>query len=230
MNTVRTLVVEDEPRLAQAHRVYVQRIPGFEQAGVAHDGARALRLLDAAEAAGAPVDLVLLDMYLPDGHGLDWCRTMRGRGHRADVIAVTSARDVETVRAAVSLGVVQYLIKPFTFASFRAKLQAYARYRAELPGAAAGQHEVDRAFAALRGGGTGAGLPKGLSEDTLVRVLEHLRVTDGDTSAAELAELVGVSRVTGRRYLEHLVEQGRLQRTPRYGAAGRPEYGYRWVC
>lgn len=218
-----TLVVEDDPRLADAHRQYLERVPGFTAAGVAHSGAQAMRLLEAV-----PVDLVLLDMHLPDTHGLDWCRAVRARGRAVDVIAVTSARDVATVRSAVSLGVVQYLIKPFTFVTFRDKLGAYARFRNELPGegVAAGQHEVDQAFAALRG--TRSGLPKGLSDATLQRVVTHLRSAAGDTSAAELAEVVGISRVTARRYLEHLAEGGQLARSPRYGAAGRPEVGYRW--
>ena len=71
-------------------------------------------------------------MNLPDRHGLDVIRAMRAGGHQADVIAVTSARDLDVVRAAVSLGVVQYLLKPFVFATLRDRLVAYRAYRAQL--------------------------------------------------------------------------------------------------
>ena len=111
---IRVLVVEDEPVAAEAHRVYVERLPGFSVAGVVHSGGEALRFCERE-----PVDLVLLDFYLPDTHGLAVCRSLRAAGLPIDVIAVTSARDLGLVKAAVSVGVVQYLLKPFTFATLR---------------------------------------------------------------------------------------------------------------
>jgi response regulator of citrate/malate metabolism len=222
---IRVLVVEDDPLLAAAHRRYVERVDGFTPVGVVHSGASALAFL-----GREPVDLVLLDFFLPDTSGLDVCRELRRAGHPADVLAVTSARDLDLVRAAVSLGVVQYVLKPFTFALFREKLESYAAYRAELERAEGGdavQQDVDRLFAALRRPSV-EGLPKGLSAETYERVLDHLRRTGEDVSASDLAAAVGASRVTARRYLEHLVDQGLVDKTLRYGGAGRPEQLYRW--
>ena len=105
LTTFRVLVVEDEPVALEAHAAYVGRVPGFAVAATAATSHEALRALQSTE-----VDVVLLDMNLPDRHGLDVIRAMRAGGHRADVIAVTSARDLDVVRAAVSLGVVQYLL------------------------------------------------------------------------------------------------------------------------
>lgn len=218
------LVVEDEPLIAEAHRAYVARVPGFDVVASVNSGRDALRFVETA-----PVDLLLLDFYLPDMTGLDVCRTLRARGRYVDVIAVTSARDVDVVRAAVSLGVVQYLLKPFSFASFRDKLQRYAEYRehvAESVGAAA-QSDVDRALGSLRGSRQVA-LPKGLAAETLQVVVDVLRTAPGPMSASEVGDAVGVSRVTVRRYLEHLVDAGSVERAPRYGRAGRPENGYAW--
>ena len=101
-------------------------------------------------------------MHLPDGHGLDLLQRLRAGGRPVDVIAVTSARDPEVVRRAVAQGVVQYLLKPFTFAAFRAKLEQYADYRARLARAAADvvQDEVDQLFGALRARPTGARCPR----------------------------------------------------------------------
>ena len=116
MREIGVLIVEDEPVAADAHVAYVGRVRGFGVRGKAHDGAEAIRQLGDPSSG---IDMVLLDMYLPDMHGLDVVRAMRTAGHRADVIAVTSARDLEVVRAAVSQGIVQYLLKPFTFAALR---------------------------------------------------------------------------------------------------------------
>jgi response regulator of citrate/malate metabolism len=173
------------------------------------------------------VDLLLLDLHLPDVHGLQFARSLRAAGHQADVIAVTSARDLTVVREGVSLGVVQYVLKPFTFATLRDRLVRYAEFHASA-GEASGQDEVDRALATLRAPGPAA-LPKGLSSPTLERVTVALRDSGEGLTATGLAEVVGISRITARRYLEHLVDAGRAARAPQYGTVGRPELQYRWV-
>jgi response regulator of citrate/malate metabolism len=219
---IRVLVVEDDPVAADAHLLYVGRVPGFTAVGKAHTGAEARRLLDRT-----PVDLLLLDLHLPDVHGLQLARTLRASGHHADVIAVTSARDLAMVREGVSLGVVQYVLKPFTFATLRDRLVRYAEFR-RTAGEAGGQEEVDRALATLRAPGPAA-LPKGLSAPTLERVTAALRDTAEGLTASGLAQVVGISRITARRYLEHLVDAGRAARSPQYGQVGRPELVYRWI-
>ncbi|MER6046794.1 response regulator [Streptomyces sp. NPDC001793] len=219
---IRVLVVEDDPVAAAAHALYVGRVPGFAVSGTVHSGAGARRHLDRH-----PVDLLLLDLFLPDGHGLQLVRTLRAAGHAADIIAVTSARDLAMVREGVSLGVVQYVLKPFTFATLRDRLLRYAEFRAT-SGEASGQDEVDRALAALRAPRPAA-LPKGLTAATLQAVTEALRAAaGGGLTAAQTAADVGISRITARRYLEHLVESGRAARAPQYGQVGRPELRYRW--
>ena len=222
---VRVLVVEDEALAAEAHAAYVTRLEGFEVVGVARSAADAARFLT----QDRHVDLVLLDMHLPDGHGLGLLQRLRAAGHLCDVIAVTSARDADVVRHAVAQGVVLYLLKPFTFATFRAKLEQYAAYRARLAAAPdeVVQDEVDRLFGSLRPspGGTP---PKGMSPETLREVTSALRAAAAPMSATEVAEAVGASRVTARRYLEHLAETGQAERRPRYGGSGRPEMEYVW--
>jgi response regulator of citrate/malate metabolism len=222
--TVRVLVVEDEELAAEAHAAYTARVEGFEVAGVARSAAEAARFL-----AGDPgVDLILLDLHLPDGHGLGLLQKLRAAGHRCDVIAVTSARDVDVVRHAVTQGVVLYLLKPFTFETFRTKLQQYAAYRAELAATSpqVAQDEVDRLIATLRQ--SPGGLPKGMSAETMREVTAALRAAGRPLSATEASELVGTSRVTARRYLEHLADTGQVERHQRYGGGGRPEVEYRW--
>lgn len=221
--TIKVLVVEDDPVAADAHALYVGRVTGFEVAGIAHSRAEAVRVLERKE-----VDLLLLDLYLPDGHGLALVRSLRAAGHLADVIAVTSARDLAIVREGVSLGVVQYVLKPFTFATLRDRLTRYAEFRSSA-GEASGQDEVDRTLATLRTPRSGATLPKGLSGPTLEAVTRTLRESPQGLTATEAAAAVGIARITARRYLEHLVTAGRAVRAPQYGQIGRPELQYRWI-
>lgn len=222
---ITVLVVDDDPIACSAHVAYVDRIPGFRAVGGAATAAAAIRRLSAT---GEPaVDLILLDMNLPDRHGLELLRTLRAAGHRADVIAVTSARELEVVRSAVSSGVVQYLLKPFAFATLRERLERYAAYRHSVagPARAAGQSEVDALLGTLRAPGTAPAT--GLLAQTVAASAARLQAA-GELSAPQLAQELGTSRVTARRYLEHLVQIGSADREHRYGGAGRPVVLYRW--
>ncbi|OLS96334.1 hypothetical protein BJF90_11295 [Pseudonocardia sp. CNS-004] len=220
---IRILVVEDDPVAAAAHASYVERVRGFTTAATAASGAEALRAL-----ATTPVDLVLLDVHLPDTNGLEVLRRMRATGHTTDVIMVTRARDVAVVQAAVAFGATQYLVKPFTFSAVRRKLEGYLEYRERLgAGPVVAQDDVDELFGRLRTPVEAGGLPKGVSRESLDAVRAALEGGGGRT-AAEVADAVGASRVTARRYLEYLVETGLADRTARYGPTGRPQAEYRW--
>lgn len=222
---IRTLIVDDDFRVAALHSAYVAKVPGFTVVGEAGTGAEALRLV-----ASTQPDLVLLDIYLPDISGLEVIRTIREAGaSRVDVIAITAARDVESLRSAMHGGVVHYLIKPFRFAALAERLQSYAamcRRLAQL--LEADQDTVDRLYHIMRRGATES-LPKGLSRPTLDLVTRILNDAGRDLAAAELAELASLSRVTARRYLDHLVQVGRVTVIMRYGSPGRPEHRYHLV-
>ncbi|MGE0299496.1 MAG: response regulator [Pseudonocardia sp.] len=219
------LIVEDDPLSAEALTSYVERVPGFTVAGHARTGREALQRL-----ATGGADLVFLDIHLPDTTGLDILRRLRGAGNTVDVVAVTRARDLAVVRAAVAFGVTHYLVKPFTFASVRQRLEAYRafRRRAEEGEPLVAQKDVDALVGELRDAREGlTAPPKGISEESLRAVVAAIRGR-GAMSAAEVAADLGVSRVTARRYLEHLVETGLVHRRARYQGAGRPELEYTW--
>jgi response regulator of citrate/malate metabolism len=221
---IRTLVVDDDAMTASIHRSYVERVRGFEVVGEAHSGAEALELVQRLEP-----ELVLLDIYLPDMSGLDVLRRLRARGEpRIDVIAVTAAKDVNTLREAIHGGVVHYLVKPFFFDALRERLEAYAALHGRLERLREPEQEdIDHVFSLLRSHGRKS-LPKGISAPTLALVVEALRA-GGEVTAVEVAERAGVSRGTARRYLEYLAATGASELTLRYGATGRPEHLYRWV-
>ncbi|QLD11068.1 response regulator [Microbacterium oleivorans] len=220
------LLVDDEALTLDLHRQYVQRLEGFRVVAECSGARSALSALLERPTAG-DIELVLLDMTMPDGSGLDVLRHVRARARNVDVIAITSVRDADVVRQAVALGAVQYLVKPFTFADFRERMSQYARFRerADETTGAATQAEIDAMLGALRP--VAAPAPKGLTPETLERVSIRLRDA-GALSAREAAEALGMSRVAARRYLEHLADAGRAERAQRYGAPGRPEAEYRW--
>ncbi|MFD7309474.1 response regulator [Promicromonospora sp. NPDC059942] len=236
----RTLVVEDDPVVATVHRGFVESHPRFVVVGEARTGADALRLVSALRP-----DLVLLDLHLPDIGGLDVLQRLRMLpGPPVDVVATTAVRELDSVRQAMAGGVLAYLVKPFTSAALRERLDEVWQRREDVRRAqdTLDQDEVDQLLAGPRSADR---LPKGLSgrsRDLVRAALARLcaGAADGagagpgagataprDASAAEVAEAVGMSRVSARRYLEHLVTEGYAQVAPRYGATGRPENRYR---
>jgi len=224
---INVLLVDDEALTLELHRSFLGRLEGFRVVGEC-TGARAAVTAVLEQPPAEGIDLILLDMTMPDGTGLDVLRHIRAHASHVDVIAVTAVRDAEVVRQMASLGVAQYLVKPFAFGVFRERLEQYREFRRRAEDAAgqATQSEIDALLGAMRPSAPVA-LPKGLSPESLERVSAAVR-DGGPLSASETAGRLGMSRVAARRYLEHLAEAGRVERSARYGGPGRPESEYRW--
>jgi response regulator of citrate/malate metabolism len=216
------LVVDDDFMVASIHTRFVDRTDGFRVVGQAATGQHALE-----EIARLRPDLVLLDVHLPDLSGIEVLRRLRGEGNDVGVVMVTAAREADTVRAAVAGGAAHYLVKPFEHADLVSRLHAFREtlHALEHVGDQAGdQADIDAIFSPVGAGR--AALPKGLSPETADAVLRVL-AEQGEVSATETAERVGVSRVSARRYLEHFVAAGRVTVRLQYGGPGRPERRYR---
>lgn len=224
------MIVEDDLLIAEAHRTYLSRLEGFSAVAVVHTARDAMQTAAAAAATDSPVDLVLLDLGLPDASGISLASALAGLRPAPDIIAITSERDLEMVRAAVAHGALAYLLKPFTFAAFRDRLERYRRYRSALPAGvdAASQEEVDRAMAELRVATDKSVGPKGAAPQTNDDIARAVRDDTSGVTADEVAKKVGVSRVTAWRYLERLADEGTVTRTTDYGGAGRPKTRYQW--
>lgn len=224
---IRTLIVDDDYRVASIHSAYVARVPGYVVIGQAHTADEAGESIAALEP-----ELVLLDLYLPGGHGLELIRKVAGSGgERPDFIVITAARDVASVRDAIRLGAVHYLVKPFGFDKLGERLTTYRDLQRRLTSTGdADQHQVDELYALLRTPAPTrpqAVLPKRHSAPTLALISEAVRAAADDVSAAEVGEIVGISRPTAQRYLSYLAEQGAIELRLRYGGPGRPEQRYR---
>ena len=222
---IRTVVVDDDYRVAAIHAAYVSKVEGFEVIAQVHNAAAAVEAVRRLRP-----DLLLLDLYLPDEHGLDQVARLRRENHLpVDVIVITAAKDADSVRAAMQHGALHYLLKPFSFPALRDKLLSYAQMRSRLATLrTADQRGVDRVYGALRATSQLTG-SKGRSDYTLETVESLLAQTADDLSATEIAERTGMSRATAQRYLTHLHDLGRVTVRLRYGVSGRPEHGYRWT-
>ncbi|OKH76307.1 chemotaxis protein CheY [Mycobacterium sp. SWH-M1] len=215
------LVVDDDFMVAEIHRRFVERVDGFRVVAVARTGGEALT---AAHELGP--DLILLDVYLPDMTGLEVLQRLRADGDRVGVIMITAARELDTVSGALDGGAADYLIKPFEFDQLQTKLLAFAA-RADALESAAGvdQSLIDSLFGGQAATPAAKVLPKGLGAETGELVLAAVRDA-GEVSAAECADVVGISRVSARRYLEHYLSAGTVELRLQYGV-GRPERRYR---
>lgn len=222
---INVLVVDDDFMVVKINSGFVTKVDGFHVIGTAHSAEQAL-----ASIKDLHPDLVLLDLYLPDLFGLEVINRMRAAGHDCDVIVISAAREVEAVRGAARHGVANYLLKPFDFDDLRVRLELYAAQRAHRRGTVINsQADVDRLLTGAGvGQSTAPALPKGMSVETAELVKRTLHATDGTLSATECATHVGISRVSARRYLEHLSAIGQAEVSLRYGATGRPERRYRW--
>ncbi|MDQ1082873.1 MULTISPECIES: response regulator [Microbacterium] len=225
---IRTFVVEDDPRALATHVSYLERLGAFEIVGVAATIASAQEGVLAAHRGIPPLDLLLMDLTLPDGRGTDLARFLRFHSVDVDIIAITGDRSVDAVRTCLALGAVQYLIKPFGFRTFKDRLDGYLRYRrgSDAIDRRTTQEEIDALLTMRRTGPTA--LPKGLTKTTYDVICEHVHRHGRPTSATEVGLACGVSRVTARRYLEHLADLGLCVRTHRPGGMGRPEIDYVW--
>lgn len=210
MANLTVLVVDDDFRVANMHAGIVAAMPGFTVTATANT------LADAR--AASPVDLALVDVYLPDGSGIDFVRELR-----CDSMVLTAATEASVIRAALAAGAVSYLVKPFATTELAARLSGYARYRKILSTPDLGAGDVDAALDALRPRRTVAPSPTGVVSPTKKLVLEALQTSTAPMSAAEVSAAIGISRATAQRYLASLATTGEATVGLRYGTTGRPE-------
>jgi response regulator of citrate/malate metabolism len=214
------LVVDDDFRVAELHAQVVSSVIGFAVADVVGSVAAARDVV-----RETPVDLALVDVYLPDGSGIDLIRELD-----CDSFVLGAAGEGGTVRRAMAAGTLVYLVKPFANTELARRLAAYAQYRRIVESPELTQTEIDTALAALRPvlPTSGATAPAARSV-TKELVMTALRESEQPMSAGEVAMATGVSRATAQRYLAALVAKGQLRMQLRYGNTGRPEQEYRLV-
>lgn len=222
------VIIEDDPMVASINKSYVEKTPGFAVQGVFKSGADALGFIK----KNLP-DLIILDFYTPRMNGDEFLDCLHRENLRPAVIMVTSANSAETVRDLLLRGVMDYLVKPFEFERFRGALERFRSSRELIrnAGSGMGQAELDRLFSGsgTAGGSGSAELPKGMNGKTLEMIRDWMKEhRERQYTSEEIAEEVGLSRITVRRYVNYMVETGELNSHIDYQTGGRPGILYQY--
>ena len=226
MNSIRTIIAEDDPRIAEIQYRFIEKLDSFEAIGLAHNLEDCREMIDILEP-----DLILLDIHFPDGNGLEFLKALRDENLNIDVILVTAARDVESVKAAMHGGVFDYIVKPLEFSRMRDSLSRYRDHVERLNALdTVEQSDIDgllpRAKSDSPANRPANNLPKGIDALTLNKVRELFQSAPLSQGAEMVGQNIGISRTTARRYLEYLVSTSELVVDVSYGGVGRPERHY----
>lgn len=219
----KVLIVEDDPMVAMINEQYVMKNKNFSVCGKCKDGLSALEFLEINS-----IDLIIMDVYMPKLDGFEALRQIRKKQISADVIMVTAANDRDSLEEALHLGIVDYLVKPFTFDRFQTALQKYITQQKALNELdTLNQKSIDFIIDSSRKKNEDLH-PKGIQEKTLSIISNHLKGNKNKwLTGDEIAEKTGITAVTVRRYMNYLVESGKAQGEINYETGGRPCMLYR---
>ena len=210
---MRVLIIEDDPMVAMIHTEY------FKKKELTDDLSHVTSIESAREyLANNEVDLVVLDNYLIDGQGIEFLPELKGY----PIIMITAANDIQTVEAALTNGVVDYLVKPFTYERFSQAVDKVQDYVSLLSKEKINQDLIDDYLNSGRVEEEEDSLPKGLSRITLKKVLENIKEQERGFTTQQVADDLDISRITIRKYLNHLVNINVLSEDAEYYTSGRP--------
>ncbi|WP_313997390.1 response regulator [uncultured Paenibacillus sp.] len=226
---IQVIIVEDDVRNAEINRRFVEKVDGFHTVGIATDGRQAADLLEIVSP-----DLVLLDLYVPHVSGFDLLRRIKLHHTRTDIIMITAAKELHTIREAIHGGVFDYILKPVIFNRLRETLEKYRSFRGKITAleqegaeASVDQHKIDELLRPGDGEKQRPVYPKGIDQLTLDKVTVYMMHAAAPRTAEQVSADLGISRSTSRRYLEFLVSSGKVAADLSYGSVGRPERVYR---
>ncbi|WP_338451163.1 response regulator [Niallia oryzisoli] len=220
---IKVVLIEDDLMVQEVNRQFVNQVDGFEVIGTANNGIQGLEMIRQLKP-----DLALVDVYMPDQDGLETLFKVRSEAHKVDIIAITAASDIETVRSFIQNGAFDYIVKPFKFERIKKSLENYRAFCLQLSEKGnISQKELDEIFFKKEEHESGEKedygiLPKGLNQLTLDKIMEYLSHCKESLSAESVAEGVGLARVTVRRYLDFLEKCGKVELDIYYGGVGRP--------
>ncbi|TLS36578.1 response regulator [Pseudalkalibacillus caeni] len=222
---ITVLLIEDDPMVQEVNRQFVERVNGFKVIDKADNGKEGMKKIKELKP-----DLVLLDVFMPTKDGLEVLYQIRKGQLSTDVIAITAASDSETIKTMLQNGAVDYIVKPFKFERIKKALENYRDFRGNLSNKETlSQEQIDQMLMKTTGNQRveeKIDLPKGLNNSTLKQIKEYISRQSIAQSAEDVAEGIGIARVTARRYLEYLKETGQIELSVQYGTVGRPVNRY----
>lgn len=226
MNPIKTIIVEDDPQIAEIQSRFISRVEHFELVGIAHTLEDAADLVDVFSP-----DLILLDIHFEQGNGVDFMWQIRQKSRQTDFILITAAKEAETLQDAIRGGAFDYILKPMNFTRFQGALESYKQFKHKLDKVQdVNQNDVDELMHTQTGQDTQANaerMPKNIDAITVAKIKKALDEHQNESiSAEELGQIIGMSRTTARRYLEYLVTVNSVTPNLVYGSVGRPERLY----
>lgn len=223
MEHIQTVIIEDDEKIAEIQRIFTEKIEGFVVTGIAHSIREGEEMLEVLKP-----DLVLLDIFFPDGNGLELLWRIRKKHRETDIVLITAAKERDIFQEALRGGVFDYILKPLNFTRFRHMLNRYLTHRKKLQKITTiNQQDVDILLHQEKKEVMQADLPKGIDPITLRKITDIIEtIGEEGINADQAGEKIGVSRTTSRRYLEFLVSNGVIKADLFYGTLGRPERKY----
>ncbi|MCA1010473.1 response regulator [Halobacillus halophilus] len=218
---IEVLLIEDDPMVQEVNRQFIERVSPFQVVDVASDGKEGVRL-----AKELSPHLIILDIFMPEQDGVEALKEIRKHAFDVDVIVITAANDKDTIRSMFRHGAVDYLIKPFKFERLQQALTNYRDFRSEMSGTGGLQQQQIDELVGSKIDQDVKELPKGLNQQTLEQIITFLSRNSDALSAEQVADGVGMARVTARRYLEYLQRIGDVEIDIQYGGVGRPVNRY----
>lgn len=224
---IKVLIVEDDPMVREINSKFLSKVDGFELVEVSPNIQGAREVLKESN-----IDLVLLDVFLPDGNGIELLKWMRSEKIEADTILITAENSKRAVEEAFKYGLFDYLVKPFKFNRFKEALENYKGMKRTFDEVECfDQSSIDEHVLYLKKSiqksDEDSNYIKGVSAKTYSKIIEYLKEITGEKKTAEeIADAIGLSRVTVRRYLEKMSEEGKVNIIQEYGKIGRPTNFY----
>ncbi|UUV19528.1 response regulator [Fusobacteria bacterium ZRK30] len=217
------VIIEDDPMVSMITEKIINSVGEFRVVKTFKEGKKAIKYLEQNH-----VELIILDMFLPDTNGLVTLETIRKKKIGVEVIFLTASNNTVEIERAFKLGAIDYLIKPFDFNRLKDSLGRYLNKKSNILGKEVlSQGEVDKLF--LRNKTKGSSV-KGISEKTLKKIMDVLLLDPSkEWSSKEISDILNTSTVTVKKYLDHLMELGRVENSIYYGSVGRPEYKYKVI-
>nr|WP_078381466.1 response regulator [Sutcliffiella halmapala] len=219
---IKVLLIEDDPMVQEVNKEFITSVEGFVVEAVAGNGEEGIQLVKKMQP-----DLIILDVFMPKKDGIKTLQELRKQKINADVIVVSAAKDKETIKLMLQNGAMDYILKPFKFSRIKQALEKYRQYRESLKESGTmSQEQLDLLLYTENAQKGGENLPKGLNDFTLKEVITFLREQVKPRSAEEVANSIGIARVTARRYLDYLEKTSVIKLDVQYGGVGRPVNRY----
>ncbi|KOO41155.1 response regulator [Priestia koreensis] len=223
---IEVLIIEDDVRIAEIQKRYIEKIEGFQTIGIATSYEEAKQSIEILQPA-----LILLDVYFPDMNGIQFLREIKSDYKGIDVMMITATKEIDVIQEAISIGVFDFIIKPVIFERFEQSLRRYEEHymimqSLKKENKSVTQLEVDQLLRKQSSSQKSTYYPKGIDRLTLEKVLDVLSGFTIGLTAEQMAKEIGASRTTARRYLEYLISDGKIDADLSYGTVGRPERVY----